>query len=62
MGIWWEQLLNKKIVVFKTDGFVKYGILRGIEEKFIVLEFADGAMWTVMRGDIADVKIDTGAG
>lgn len=53
----WERWLNKKVIVFKTDGYYLYGILRGIEKNFVFLEFSDGRMKSIPRDDIKGVDL-----
>ena len=49
----WEEFLGKMIRVTKTDGYVKFGKLTGIEEHFIFLKYQDGRTVTVMKDEIA---------
>ena len=57
----WETLLNQKIVVFKTDGYTKYGILKSVEYNFIFIEYEDGTLHTIRKEEIKDVKLFQGA-
>jgi small nuclear ribonucleoprotein (snRNP)-like protein len=36
------NLINKKVAVIKTDGFIKLGILKHIDRNFIVLKLLNG--------------------
>ena len=57
-----ESLLNSKIVVFKTDGYTKYGILKSVEFNFIFIEYDDGTLHTIKKEEIKDVKLFQGVG
>lgn len=58
----WDGFLNKKIRVTKTDGYVKYGLLSGIEDNFIFLTYDDGKIITIQKCDIAHIELFVGGG
>ncbi len=58
LGLEFDSLLNKKIVIRQNDGFKKYGILIGESEDFIQLKFEDGNIHFVQKSLIAEMKED----
>ena len=54
----WDNFLNKKIVIYKMDGHVKFGVLTGIEKNFIFLRFDNNKIVTLAKDEIKDVKFD----
>lgn len=52
----WDKYKDKKVVVFKIDGFTKIGYLRGVEANFIFLEFLNGEFKTVPRNEISGIE------
>lgn len=54
----WEVFLDKKIVVYKISGHVKYGVLTGIEKNFIFLKFDNDVFVTLAKDEIKDIKLD----
>lgn len=61
-GVWcmWNEFLNKKIRVTKTDGYIKYGILTGIEDNFIFLKYDDFRTVTIQKTDISHIELFVG--
>jgi small nuclear ribonucleoprotein (snRNP)-like protein len=54
-----EDLINKKVVVTKSDGYVKYGILKKIDAIVLVLIFDDGKEAYIPMVNVASVSLDT---
>ena len=53
-----EELIGKKIVVFKADGFKKYGKLLEVNPLVIKLEYVDGNVEYISLGVIASISQD----
>jgi len=50
--------LGNRIKIVKADGYVKFGILRGEDDNFILLEFRDGNREMINKRDISSLKLD----
>jgi small nuclear ribonucleoprotein (snRNP)-like protein len=46
------QFLNKKVVIHQKDNFIKNGILRGYDDRFIYLDFVRGNTKTAIAKDM----------
>ena len=51
-------LLNKKVVVSKNDGFKKYGVLKSIDQQFLVLEFGNGKTEYIPVQAVGAISLD----
>lgn len=53
----WEFFLGKKVKVVLKDTFLKYGILKGYNEKFIFLEYDDGVNSSIAIDQIKEIVV-----
>lgn len=54
----YADLLNKRVVVTKNDGFRKYGILKSVDDKVLVLIFDSGKEEYVPMVAVASISLD----
>jgi len=50
-----EELLNKKVRVVQSDGYVKFGIFEREDSDFIILRFDDGRQDYVNKTQIVSI-------
>lgn len=53
-----ENFLNKRVVVTKTDRYVKYGILKEFSDTTLTLIFDDGSEYVIPMTAVAGVRLD----
>jgi len=57
----WEKYIGSKIKVIQTDGWIKYGMCVGSENKFLLLKFKDNRVVSLSSDIIASVEPQGGA-
>lgn len=53
----YEELIGKKVVIKKNDGYVKFGILKSVDAQVLVLEY-DGVDHYIPIISIGSVSLD----
>ena len=53
----YEELINKKVLVIKTDGFKKIGLLRSIKDGLVALEFYDNKVEYVPLVSVSSIRV-----
>lgn len=53
----WKDFVGKKIRILQKDGFKKDGILKGILDNFLVIEFSDGRQNLINEDFVASIKV-----
>jgi len=52
----WEKYVGSKVKVIQADGWIKYGMCVGSEDKFLLLKFKDGRVVSLSSDIIVSVE------
>ena len=52
-----DNLKNKRIRIVQKDAFIKSGLCRGYDERFLFLEFNDGSDIAISLDNITEIKV-----
>ena len=52
-----DNLKNKRIRIVQKDTFIKSGLCRGYDERFLFLEFNDGSDIAISLDNIIEIKV-----
>ncbi len=51
------NLLNRRVVIYKKDGYVKAGFLKSIFDKFVLLRYDSGREEIISTDSIISIKL-----
>jgi len=51
------SLLNKKVVIYRKDGYVKAGVLRLVSDRFVILQYNAGREEIISTDSIISIKL-----
>lgn len=57
-----SDLVGKEVVLVKRDGFQKFGVLKVLSDRFLILRFLDGKEELITFEAIDSVKLNTKGG
>lgn len=56
MTMEYKSWVNKPVIIRKTDGFVKYGIVLSVHAEYLLLNFFDGRSNVIFFEDIVSIE------